>query len=118
MSGAHPEGDRLTPRTGPAKWIVWFFIFASLTAGLGFGVKIYEFAEDLLADQGIGFAGAHLVTYAFVAVGFLLLLAGTFLRGHYADIEKAKFDMLERELAHDAHDAHVRSGRLGHAHRG
>ena len=92
--------------------------FASLTAGLGFGVKIYEFAEDLLADQGIGFAGAHLVTYAFVAIGFLLLLAGTFLRGHYADIEKAKFDMLERELAHDAHDAHARSGRLGHAHRG
>lgn len=93
-----PETGR---RGGPSRFVLWFFLVAALLAGVGFGVKIYEFAEDLLADQGIGFAGAHLVTYGFVAAGFLLLLAGTFLRGHYADIEKPKFELLERERMHD-----------------
>lgn len=98
---ADPGGPGGTGRAPPSRAVVRFFLVAALLAGVGFGVKIHEFAEDLLADQGIGFAGAHLVTYAFVAVGFLLLLAGTFLRGHYADIERPKHDMLERERMHD-----------------
>lgn len=88
-------------RSGVRRGILTFFGVAVALSGLGFSVKIYEFAEDMLKDQGIGFAGAHLVTYLFVAGGFVLLLAGTFLRGHYADIEKPKHDMLEREMQHD-----------------
>lgn len=90
--------------TGPGRFVVRFFVVAAVLSGLGFAVKIYQFAEDALAEQGIGFAGAHLVTYGFVAVGFLLLLAGTFLRGHYADIEKPKYEHLERERLHDRNE--------------
>lgn len=97
MSGDAPVRERAAPRRA----VIVFFLLAAAASGVGFGVKIYEFAEDLLRDQGIGFAGAHLVTYAFVAAGFVLLLAGTFLRGHYADIEKPKHDLLERERLHD-----------------
>lgn len=98
---ADPHGGRAEERTGPRRVVLWFFLFGALLAGAGFGFKIYEFADDALVEQGIGFAGAHLVTYAFVATGFLLLLAGTFLRGHYADIEQPKYDLLEREREHD-----------------
>lgn len=101
MSAAAPKPAEPRERAGPRRAVIVFFLFAAAASGVGFGVKIYEFAEDLLRDQGIGFAGAHLVTYGFVAAGFLLLLAGTFLRGHYADIEKPKHDLLERELMHD-----------------
>jgi hypothetical protein len=113
VTPAPAEGGAPPARRGPGRWVAWTFVAAALASGAGFGWKIHEFADDLLRDQGIGFAGAHLVAYAFVAAGFLLLLAGTFLRGHYADVEKAKFDMLEREIAHDAHDAHARARRRG-----
>lgn len=98
---AKPPAGGVERRRAPTTLVLGFFIGAAALSGLGFGIKIFEFADDLFADQGIGFAGAHLVTYAFVAVGFLLLLAGTFLRGHYADIEKAKYDMLESERMND-----------------
>ena len=94
-------------RGGGAKRL-WLSIFGvgTAAAGVGFAVKIHEFLSDALAEEGIGFAGSHLLSYAFVAGGFLLLLAGVFLRGHFADIERPKFDMLDREVLHD------RSGRL------
>jgi len=99
-------------RRAPARWVTVVFLLGALAAGLGFGVKLYEFAEDLLADQGIGFAGAHLITYALVAAGFVLLLLGTFLRGHWADIEKPKFELIEKERAHDRNE---RPGSAAHA---
>ena len=82
---------------------VWLSIFlvGTALAGLGFAVKIHEFLTDALAEEGIGFAGSHLLTYALVAGGFLLLLAGVFLRGHFADIERPKFDMLDEEVRLD-----------------
>lgn len=95
------EPPRPAARRGPRRAVIFVFAAGAVAAGIGFGVKIHEFADDLLAAQGIGFAGAHLVTYAFVAGGFLLLLAGTFLRGHYADIEQPKHDLLESERQHD-----------------
>lgn len=81
--------------------MLWAFGLGAAAAGVGFGVKVHEFADDLLAEQGIGFAGTHLVTYALVAAGFLLLLAGTFLRGHYADVEQPKHDLLAAERERD-----------------
>lgn len=98
---AGPPSSSPQPRSAPAKLVIGFFVLAALLSGVGFGIKIYEFADDMLQEQGIGFAGAHLVTYALVAAGFLLLLAGTFLRGHWADIERPKYELLERERLHD-----------------
>lgn len=106
------ERDGPAPRRVPGRRVTFVFLVGALAAGVGFGVKLYEFAEDLLADQGIGFAGAHLLTYALVAAGFVLLLLGTFLRGHWADIEKPKFELIEKERAHDRNE---RPGTAAHA---
>ena len=106
------QGNGPAPRRAPGRWVTVVFLVGALVTGVGFGVKLYEFAEDLLADQGIGFAGAHLLTYALVAAGFVLLLLGTFLRGHWADIEKPKFELIEKERAHDRNE---RPGTAAHA---
>lgn len=91
------------PETGGGAKRLWLWIFAVgiALAGVGFGVKIHEFLADALAEEGIGFAGSHLLTYAMVAGGFFLLLGGVFLRGHFVDIERVKYEMLEQERLHD-----------------
>ncbi len=86
------------------KTMLWIFGFVIVAAALAFGWKIYEFAYDLVATEGLRFAGAHLLTYVLVAGGFFLLLLFCFLKGHFADIEKPKYDLLERERAHDLRD--------------
>ncbi len=83
------------------RWILRVFLVGAILSGVGFAVKIFEFLQDLLNSNGLHFAGAHLAVYAFVAGGFLLLLTYGFLKGHFSDIEKPKFDMLEREITND-----------------
>ena len=84
-------------------WL-WFFVGGCTLAGIGFGYKLYEFFWALTGTEGFEFAGVHLVTYGLVAGGFLLLLIYGFLKGHFADIEQPKYDLLERERAHDHAD--------------
>ena len=84
--------------------MLWIFGFVVVAGALAFGWKLYEFAADLLDDDGLRFAGAHLLTYVLVAGGFFLLLLFCFLRGHFADIEKPKYDLLDMEREHDARD--------------
>jgi hypothetical protein len=79
-------------------WILGVVVFFS---GFAFVYKLYEFFHDLTNEDGLHFAGSHLLTYCLVAGGFLLLLLYGFLRGHFADIEKPKYDLLEREERYD-----------------
>ena len=81
-------------------WIA-FFAVGCTAAGLGFAYKLYEFFFDVVGREGFEFAGAHLVTYALVAAGFLLLLLFAFLHGHFSDIERPKHELLEKELRYD-----------------
>ena len=83
------------------RYVLGFFLLAMATAGVGFSVKIFEFADDLADEKGLQFAGAHLLTYGLVAIGFLLLLVHSFLCGHLRDIEEPKFDLLEKERRYD-----------------
>ena len=83
------------------RWILGFFLISMAIAGVGFSVKIFEFADDLADEKGLQFAGAHLLTYGLVAIGFLLLLLHSFLCGHFRDIEEPKFDLLEKERRYD-----------------
>ena len=102
-----PPGDRTdaaerTPATAAADkriltWMLWIFGFVIIAAAGAFGWKIYEFAYDLVNEDGLRFAASHLLTYVLVAGGFFLLLLYCFLRGHFADIEKPKYDLLETE---------------------
>ncbi len=88
---------------GRRLWLA-FFLLGTLGAGVGFVYKMYEFFWDVSGTEGFEFAGVHLVTYACVATGFIMLLAHGLLRGHFGDIEQPKYDMLERECAHDRHE--------------
>jgi hypothetical protein len=82
--------------------VLAFFLFAMAVSGVGFSVKIFEFADDLADQKGLQFAGAHLLTYGVVATGFLALLTYAFFMGHFRDIEEPKFDLLEKERQNDA----------------
>jgi hypothetical protein len=72
-----------------------------VAGGLAFVYKLYEFFMDLSAQEGLAFAGAHLLTYCLIAAGFLCLLGYAFLKGHFSDIEAPKYDLLESECRHD-----------------
>jgi hypothetical protein len=89
------------------KLVLGFFLLAMGVAGVGFSVKIVEFADDLSSQTGLQFAGAHLLTYGLVASGFLLLLLFSFLGGHLRDLEEPKHDLLEKERRHDAELSHL-----------
>ena len=90
-----PNDAASSPRL--RRFLIAFFGTGSVCAGVGFCVKIYEFTDDLLAEEGIRFAGVHLLTYALVALGFLLLLTFAFLSGHFSDIEAPKYDLIDQE---------------------
>ena len=92
----------MTSKLTARKAILAFFLVAMGVAGVGFSLKIVEFADDLTTQDGLRFAGVHLLTYGLVAAGFLLLLLFAFLRGHFRDIEEPKYDLLEKERLHDA----------------
>jgi hypothetical protein len=92
------------PRSGLHRaWLI-FFIVGCAVAGLGFFYKLYEFFWALTDTDGFEFAGVHLVTYGLVAGGFLMLLLYGFLKGHFSDIERPKYELLERERAYDHAD--------------
>jgi hypothetical protein len=84
--------------------MLWIFGFVIVAGALAFGWKLYEFAYDLVSEEGLRFAGSHLLTYVLVAGGFFMLLLFCFLKGHFADIEKPKYDLLESEKAYDLQD--------------
>jgi hypothetical protein len=95
------QGEESRKREAPPRVVVVAFGSAVAVAGAGFAWKLFEFFEDLFAESGLRFAGAHLTIYVLVAAGFVLLLAYAFLSGHFSDIERPKLDMLEREREHD-----------------
>jgi nitrogen fixation-related uncharacterized protein len=73
-----------------------FFVLACTTAGGMFIFKLHEFLRTIKRDELVGFAHDPILVYAFVAIGFLLLLAWAFLTGQFRDIEGTKYEMLER----------------------
>ena len=78
-----------------------FFGVVVFLSGVTFIYKLYEFFHDLTDSDGLRFAGSHLLTYVLVAGGFGLLLIYGFMKGHFSDIEKAKYEMLEKEEDYD-----------------
>lgn len=87
------------------------FVTACLSAGGMFVFKLFSFMKTIKRDEMAGFAFDPIVTYGFVAMGFLFLIAWAYLTGQFRDIERPKYDMLERfqeqeELEKLAEEAH------------
>jgi hypothetical protein len=102
--------DRIDPAATPAQAaasrlrrniVLWFFVVLMLAGGLGFCVKIHNFLQDWLDGNGINFGGSHLLSYGLVATGYALLLSFCYLKGHFTDIERPKYDLLEKEESLD-----------------
>ena len=78
-----------------------FFILACTTAGCMFIYKLFSFLRTIKRDELAGFAFDPIMIYAFVAMGFLCLLAWAFLSGQFRDIEGPKYEMFERFQAQE-----------------
>ena len=72
-----------------------FCVFIVLAGGL-FINKLYAFLSTIRRDELAGFAFDPIVVYAFVAMGFLLLLIWAWMSGQLRDVERPKHEMLER----------------------
>ncbi|HYC77607.1 MAG TPA: hypothetical protein VEI02_08270 [Planctomycetota bacterium] len=99
---ASPEARRR--RTLARRVTLGFFVLLMAGGGLGFCVKIHNFLQDWLDGNGINFGGSHLVSYGLTAAGYALLLGFAFLKGHFADIERPKYDLIAREESLDRAD--------------
>jgi nitrogen fixation-related uncharacterized protein len=73
-----------------------FFITAVLCAGCMFTFKLFSFMKTIKKDELAGFAFDPILIYGFVAMGFLFLLCWAYLSGQFKDIERPKYEMLER----------------------
>ena len=91
MSNTKPPPGPKTKRA-----IHVFFILAVTVAGCMFTFKLFSFLKTIKRDELAGFAFDPILIYAFVAMGFLCLLAWAYLTGQFRDVERAKYDMLER----------------------
>lgn len=89
--------QRARPKdAGPVRGIHAFFILAVTVAGCMFVFKLFSFLQTIKRDELAGFAFDPIVIYGIVAMGFLLLLAWAYLTGQFRDVERAKYEMLER----------------------
>jgi TRAP-type C4-dicarboxylate transport system permease small subunit len=79
----------------------WIVVIAVAFGGGTFLYKLYEFANTAAQEEMPGFALVSVVPYLTATFGFLLLAVWAFLRGHFKDLEKPKYDMLDQEKEYD-----------------
>lgn len=100
-SVTRPEKDRaFTP-------LHYFFVLFVLVAGGMFCFKLFSFLSTIKRDELAGFAYDPMITYGFVAMGFLCLLMWAYASGQFRDIERPKYDMLERFDAQERAEARM-----------
>jgi nitrogen fixation-related uncharacterized protein len=83
-------------------WLTAVFVIVVVAAGVGFVIKMVEFAKTLHDAPEVSFALMPIVTYLVVAGGFFFLLAWSFFSGHYKDVEGPKHFLLSNERELDA----------------
>ena len=86
----------MSRRTKSRSVVLAFFVAAVTGAGGMFIFKLFSFLRTIKRDELAGFAFDPILVYAFVAMGFLFLLAWAFMTGQFRDLESPKLDMLER----------------------
>ena len=100
---------RIESDSGSRRWILGFFIMAVTVAGCMFTYKLFAFLKTIKRDELAGFAFDPIVIYALVALGFLCLLGWAFMSGQFHDIERPKYEMLERFAEQERAEADVES---------
>ncbi len=90
-----PKNDRPSRTKHVVLWV--FFIMIILPGGYGFTEKFIQFVRTLNTEEGGGFTILPICNYLLMAMGFGCLLAWATAHGMFRDVEKPKYDMLERE---------------------
>lgn len=85
-----------TRGTSARRPILIFFVSAVFVAGCMFTYKLFAFLTTIRKDELAGFAFDPIVIYGIVAFGFFCMLLWAFLTGQFRDIERPKYEMLER----------------------
>ena len=85
-----------TRNEAPIRAIHTLFILAITAAGCMFVFKLFNFLKTIKKDELAGFAFDPLMVYGFVAMGFLFMLAWAYLSGQFRDVERPKYEMIER----------------------
>ena len=80
-----------------------------LPASVGFAEKLTLFFMAVRKDQVAGFTIVPIVNYLIVTAGMVCLLIWAARHGMFRDIEKPKYDMLDREAELDRQEDRQRS---------
>ncbi len=106
----------MTPRDSKRfmKWYHVFFATVSLAAGGVFMFKLAAFWKADRREELTGFAFDPILVYAFVAAGFMTLLAWAYLTGQFRDIERPKYDMFERFAEQERQEVAMRKEAANH----
>jgi len=96
----------------PGKWrfVHVFFGLACISAGGMFVFKLFSFLTTIKRDELAGFAFDPIVIYGLVAMGFLFLLGWAAMTGQFRDLEKAKYEMIERFDAQERAELEAEGG--------
>ena len=95
---------------GPRRSRTRTIVFWSLAIGIvlpgayGFTEKFLQFIRTFRSDATGGFTIVPMANYLIVTAGFACLLVWAIAHGMFRDVEKPKFDMLEREAELDARE--------------
>lgn len=94
-----------TPRHNWAKIVVLSMAVVIFLSGLyGFGSKFEEFIRMVRSTEGGRFALIPILNYLLASAGFVCLFVWAARNGMFKDIEKPKYDLLERERELDRKD--------------
>lgn len=96
------------------RWYHVFFVGISLAAGCVFMFKLAAFWKSDRKEELTGFAFDPILVYAFVAAGFMTLLAWAYLTGQFRDIESPKYEMFERLAEQERHEVAMRKEAQSH----
>lgn len=80
-------------------WAAALVTLVVLGAGGAFLYKMVQFARTVAQADIAGFAVIPITAYVLVGIGFTCLFVWALLRGEFNNIEKVKYDILEREEA-------------------
>ena len=101
----------MSRRTKSRSVVLAFFVAAVTGAGGMFIFKLFSFLRTIKRDELAGFAFDPILVYAFVAMGFLCMLAWAFLSGQFKNVEQPKYDMIADFDAREAADNAIRDAR-------
>jgi hypothetical protein len=98
MTNPRRAGDGEAPVGRRGRVVTWVTMIAGLAAaGIAFAIKVTEFVLTLDSDEVPGFAEVPVGVYFLVAAGWVGLLVWSFATGKLRDLERPKYEMLEKE---------------------